>query len=598
MNNKNIVRLSVSSLSLLLLSSCAQWSAPQLCDANVTTIPQIQGAGDRSPLLDQTVTTRGVVTANWRTADQLGGYFIQANSSDDDANADTSNGLFVFDQAAEQTTTIQVGDEVYVSGIVSEHNGVTQLQSVRDMAVCDTGLTVAATEFTLPVSSAAAFEALEGMLVSLTQSLTVNGHYQLQRHGQFDVAHTRLYTPTQHHKPGAEAQAQAEANALSRLVIDDNLAPNPAQINVPQPVLTADNSLRSGAIIAPLQGVLNEFKGSYRVQPTTAVTVVEKNQRPQPPASPATNTVRVAAFNVLNYFNGNGAEKTFPTERGAKTAADFARQHDKIMTALSQLNADIIGLMEIENDGYNNHSAIHQLTTALAEKTGQPWRFVRAGVDSFGDDSITNGLIYRSDKVTPEGQPLTITQAPFGTRSRLPLIQRFTPNNTVENLVVAVNHFKSKGSCPRDASNPNANQGDGQGCWNAARTQSAKILAAFLDQHPDLKRHGLRVLMGDFNAYAQEDPIQSLLKSGYYNRIDAFNPQAYSYVYDAQAGSLDHLLVSGLLTGRVVNQAKWSINADEPTLLQYDRATQNPAWYAPSAYRSSDHDPVYADIQF
>lgn len=594
MNKKNTVRLSVSSLSLLLLSSCAQLAQPALCDAEITPIAQIQGHGSASLLVEQTLTTRGIVTANWHDEQQLGGYFIQSASKDDDNNPSTSNGLFI----AHDNATVAVGNEVYVTGTVREHNGVTQLHQVSATAVCATEQPVQATPFTLPVAAAATFEAFEGMLVSLTQSLVVNGHYQLQRHGQFDVAPTRLYTPTQHHKPGAAAAQQAQENALSRIVIDDNLAPNPAQIKVPQPALTADNSLRSGDVIAPITGVLNEFNGSYRLQPTSAVTVIEKNERPQALTPPAANTIRVAAFNVLNYFNGNGAQKTFPTDRGAKTAADFERQHDKIITALAQLNADIIGVMEIENDGYNEHSAIHQLTTALAEQTGQPWRFVRAGINNFGEDSITNGLLYRSDKVRPEGQPLTITEAPFGTRSRLPLIQRFTPTHTVESLVVAVNHFKSKGSCPRDMANPNANQQDGQGCWNAVRTESAERLARFIDGHPDLKRFGLRVLMGDFNAYAQEDPIQALIARGYYNRIDAFNPQAYSYVYDAQAGSLDHLLVSGLLTGRVVNQAIWAINADEPTALQYDRAAEHPQWYAPSPYRSSDHDPVYADIQF
>lgn len=598
MNNKNIVRLSVSSLSLLLLSSCANVTEPALCDADVTPIPQIQGSGATSPLVGQVVTTRGIVTANWHQSEQLGGYFIQASNDDDDNDAATSNGLFIADSESAFAAAINAGDVVYITGTVSEHNGVTQLQLVNDSAQCSTAQTIAATPLSLPATAADAFEAVEGMLVSFAQSLTVNGHYQLARHGQFDVAPTRLYTPTQHHKPGEQAQQQAQANALARLFIDDNLAPNPTEISVPQPTLSATNTLRSGDIIAPVQGILNEFNGSYRLQPTTTITIEKANTRPLPPAPPATNTIRVAAFNVLNYFNGNGAQKTFPTDRGAKTQTAFERQHDKIISALSQLNADIIGVMEIENDGYDQHSAIYQLTQALSQQTGQPWRFVRAGVGKFGDDSITNGLLYRSDRVSPEGQPITITTAPFGTRSRLPLIQRFTPQNTVESLVVAVNHFKSKGSCPRDANNPDANQNDGQGCWNQVRTDSAKQLAAFIEQHPELKRHGLRVLMGDFNAYAQEDPIQALIARGYYNRIDAFNSQAYSYVYDAQAGSLDHLLVSGLLTGRVVNQAVWSINADEPTLLQYNNAELNPAWYAPSPYRSSDHDPVYADIQF
>lgn len=599
MNKKNIVRASASSLALLWVSSCAQFSAPPLCSSDITPIHAIQGTTVASPRVGEQLTTRGIVTATWQGEQQLGGYFIQSTADDQDNDPATSEGLFI--ATGDSPAQIAVGDLVYVTGDVAEAQQLTQLSQLQNpqaYAVCASGLTVPETPLQLPVANLAVFEALEGMLVKLTQELTVNGHYQLLRHGQFDVAPERLYTPTQHVQPGQQARERERANRHARLVIDDNRAPNPTTINVPAPALSAGNSLRSGDKIAPVSGILSAYNNSYRLQPTSPITVVNANPRPQPPAAPATNTVRVAAFNVLNYFNGNGADKTFPTARGAKTQADFTRQHAKIIAALSQLNADIIGLMEIENDGYSKYSAIDELTTALAAATGQPWTFVRAAEHKFGSDAITNGLIYRSDKVTPQGQPLTINQAPFGQRSRLPLIQRFAPSNTVENLVVAVNHFKSKGSCPKSSENPNADQKDGQACWNQARTESAHLLADFLDSHNDLKRHDYRVVMGDFNAYAQEDPIQVLLKRGYYNRIDYFNPQAYSYVYDAQAGSLDHLLVSASLTARVVNQAIWSINADEPTLLQYNNAGTNSTWYAPSPYRASDHDPVFADIQF
>ena len=596
MNKKNIVRASLSSLSILVLASCAQVAQPPLCLSDVTRINQIQGTSAESSLVGQQVTIRGVVTAAWQSSDALGGYFIQSVPNDVDNNAMTSEGLFV--SAANTTLSMNVGELAYVTGTIGESNGLTQIDTITAFAVCDSNLTVEPTQFELPVANFEQFEALEGMLLSLTQSLTVNGHYQLLRHGQFDVAPHRLYTPTQHVEPGEPARKRALANKLARLVIDDNQAPNPDEIKIPAPTLSANNSLRSGDTIGPVSGILSEFRGDYRLQPTSTIEVIKTNSRPQPPQSPATNTIRVAAFNVLNYFNGEGREKSFPTERGAKTAEEFARQHQKIIAALSQLNADVIGLMEIENDGYNSHSAIHELTDALATATGHPWRFIQADQDRFGTDAITNGLIYRSDKVRPEGEPLTINQAPFGQRSRLPLIQRFVPYNTVENLVISVNHFKSKGSCPSDRKDANANQNDGQACWNQARTESSQLLADFIDNHPELRRHSLRVLMGDFNAYAQEDPIQTLLKRGYYNRIDYFNPQGYSYVYDAQAGSLDHLLVSSGLTARVVNQAIWSINADEPTLLQYNNANKNPNWYAPSPYRASDHDPVYADIQF
>jgi len=596
MNKKNIARISLTSISLLLLASCAQVSQPEICSSDITPIHAIQGSSFESPLLGQQRTTRGVVTASWPDSDQLGGFFIVSHEDDQDNNNQTSEGLFI--QHQQNVPELKQGDLVYLTGTVEEANNLTQLNNLAHVAICDSGYAVKSTPLTLPVETLGNFEALEGMPVSIAQNLVINGHYQLLRHGQFDVAHERLFTPTQHVQPGAEAQAQATANALARLVIDDNLAPNPETPAQPTQTITATNTMRSGDTLAPIQGILSNFRNSYRLQPTSTVEVIHSNLRPAAPESPATNTVRVAAFNVLNYFNGEGKNKQFPTERGAKTEAEFQRQHAKIVAALSQLNADIIGLLELENDGYDKHSAIVELTNALSQVTGQPWRFVQAASGRFGSDDITNGLIYRSDKVTPQGAPLTITQAPFGERSRLPLIQRFSPQNTVENLVVAVNHFKSKGGCPKDSSNPNANQNDGQACWNEARVQSANLLADFMDNHNDLKRFPLRVLMGDFNAYAKEDPIQTLLKRGYYNRIDAFNPYAYSYVYDAQAGSLDHILVSSQLTARVVNQAIWSINADEPTLLQYNNAETNEQWYAPLPYRASDHDPVFADIQF
>ncbi|WP_404407454.1 ExeM/NucH family extracellular endonuclease [Pseudidiomarina marina] len=596
MNKKNIVRISFTTLSILALANCAQVTQPELCDSNVTPIHAIQGQGFQSPLTGQQVTTRGIVTGNWQSEAELGGFFLVSKPDDRDDNSLTSEGLFV--QANENLPRLQPGDWVYLTGTVAESNDLTQLTNLTHHAVCDSGYSVEATVLNLPVTSTEQFEALEGMPVHINQNLVVNGHYQLLRHGQIDVAHERLFTPTQHHRPGAEARAQAKSNALARLVIDDNLAPNSDLPSSLKQTITASNTVRSGDTLAPLHGILSDFRGSYRLQPTSSVEISQTNPRPVAPEAPAANTVRVAAFNVLNYFNGEGPNKQFPTDRGAKSTADFARQHEKIIAALSQLNADIIGLLELENDGYTSHSAIAELTTALAEATGQPWRFVQAAPEKLGDDAITNGLIYRSDRVTPQGEPLTLTTPPFGRLSRLPIIQRFSPTNTVENLVIAVNHFKSKGGCPRESSNPNANQNDGQACWNEARTKSAELLAEFIDNHADLKRFPLRVLMGDFNAYAQEEPIQTFLQYGYYNRIDAFNPHAYSYVYDAQAGSLDHLLVSSQLAARVVHQAIWSINADEPTLLQYNNADVNNNWYAPSPYRASDHDPIYADIQF
>ena len=585
----NLTKLLFTSVAGLSLAACSH--SPQTaqqpssdCDTVPYSIAAVQGNAMQSPLLGEKVSVSGVVTASWQENNQLGGFFLQDNEA----------GIFV-----NYAPKLEVGARVAVDGMVSEAQQLTQLDNVMKVTVCGTGDIPAAKTLTLPVADVAAFEALEGQRVHIPQELVVNGTYLLGRHGSFDVAAERLFTPTQVAAPGAPAQALAASYPLQRLVVDDNQAAQPQQVPYPQPQLSADNTLRSGDKVKAMTGILSEYNGRYRLQPTAAVDFIHSNPRPAAPAPMADERVlRIATFNVLNYFNGEGPSQQFPTDRGAQTRADFLRQEAKIIAALTALDADIVGLMELENDGYASDSAIVRLVNRLRTTTQQDWRYVAAAEGPFGGASITNGLIYRGERVTPMGGALTVTKGPFSNRSRYPLIQRFQTAQSAENFVVAVNHFKSKGSCPRDANNPNANQGDGQACWNAARTESARLLVEFMRTEPSLAQTPAQILLGDFNAYAQEDPLQVFAQAGYHNRIEHFEPQGYSYVYDAQAGSLDHIFVSDALHGRVLQQQHWLINADEPTALGYDNYAQQPDWYAPSAYRSSDHDPVIIDLQF
>lgn len=589
----------LSTVTLALLGGCSYSATSPLCNESTTPIHQIQSNQSTSPHLDQIHTVRGVVTANFQGESELGGFFIQSLVANTDSDPQTSEGLYIEYLATSAEGLVKPGQEVIVTGTVTEAQQLTQLQQVTQVSVCGNAEQPQPIELTLPVANRADFEHYEGMLVTTTSPLVVNGNYQLARHGQFQAAPERLYTPTQRVKPGTEAQQVADYNNRSLITIDDNQAPNPQLVPYPAPHLTAANSLRAGTQIEPITGVLSEFNNDYRIQPTQAVVVASRAERPAAPPAPAAQTIRISAFNVLNYFNGEGAEKSFPTERGAKNLAAFTLQQAKIVEAMATLDAHIIGLMEIENDGYDATSAIVQLTEALRAKTGEPWEFIRATESGpFGSDQITNGLLYRADKVRPEGNILTITEYPFGARSRYPLIQQFTPTHNQESFLVAVNHFKSKGGCPRTNDPANQNNADGQACWNGARVQSAQLLADFIENDPRTDHIEARVLLGDFNAYAQEDPMQLLIQRGYHNRIDVFEPNGYSYVFAGQAGSLDHLLVSTTLHNRVVRQHHWSINADEPTALQYNQAVDNPDWASESPFRSSDHDPVYADIQF
>ena len=569
------------------------------CDLAVTPIHAIQGEGSTSPLLEQQLTVRGVVTASWQADEELGGFYLHSLEHDSDDNPLTSEGLFV--QTNSNFPQVMVGKVIVVRGNVNEIQQVTSLSNATMLEYCGEQQPPSPYPLRLPVASLAVFESLENMPVRFEQTLVVTGHFPLARYGQFQLAVSQQYTATQLNTPGAAAHAANQQALLGRIAVDDNRAEKPTEIIYPSPQLSASNSLRSGDSVSDLQGIVSEFNGNYQVQPLQQPTFINTNPRPPAPAQPAQQTIRIAAFNVLNYFNGEGVEKQFPTRRGAKTAADFARQEAKIVAALAALKADVIGLMEIENDGYQSDSAIVQLTNALREYSGEDWQFINAAQEldngRLGGDAITNGLLYRGDRVRPHSAAITSRQAPFGSRSRPPLVQQFYTLQNHQLFAVAVNHFKSKGSCPRDNNRANADQGDGQGCWNPVRVESSQKLVELMQSAPlDQLEHS--IVLGDFNAYAMEDPITVLKQNGFHNLIEQFEPLGYSYVFNGFAGSLDHILVSTALRDRVTDQRHWSINADEPTALQYAMYRINPAWVDASPYRASDHDPVYVDVQF
>ena len=136
-----------------------------------------------------------------------------------------------------------------------------------------------------------------------------------------------------------------------------------------------------------------------------------------------------------------------------------------------------------------------------------------------------------------------------------------------ERVTVTVNHFKAKGGCS-SADSFNLDQGDGQGCYNALRTQQANELIRWLDESAAVDNV---LVIGDLNAYAKEDPITQFENNGYTNLISLFNGDTdYSYSFSGQLGSLDHALASPKLASKAVDAMSWHINADEPPVLDYN----------------------------
>ncbi len=569
-----------------------------VCGGPATYIHDIQGSG-MSAALTGTHTIEGVVVGDYQGSGQFGGYYVQEEGADADANPATSEGIFVFNTS----TPVNLGDEVRVDGTAGESSGLTQLSSVTAAVVCSAGNSVTPTTVGLPVPAVADLERYEGMSISLEQELTVTEVFTLARFGEVALAvDGRLFNPTNVVAPGAPAQAQQDLNDRSRILLDDgsNLQ-NSDPTFYPQGGLSAGNTLRVGDTTPSLTGVLDQRFSAYRVQPVDPADVqfVHSNPRSAGPAAVG-GDVQVAAFNMLNYFNGDGAGAGFPTPRGAHDPDEFTRQRAKIVSAITELDADVVGLMELENDSTaTEYGAIEDLVDGLNGVAGAgTYDFVDTGI--VGTDAIRVGIIYQPARVTPVGAHAVIASSVDprfdDTRNRPSLAQTFERGG--DRFTVVVNHLKSKGS---DCGAGDPDTGDGQGNCNQTRTNAAEALVDWIASDPTGSGDSDALVIGDLNAYAMEDPITAFRDSGYTNTIaEHAGVDAYSYVFQGQSGYLDHALASASLADKVTGVTQWHVNADEPIALDYNKEFKSPgqvlSFYSPDAYRSSDHDPVLVGL--
>lgn len=578
-------------------------------DSTVTPIHDIQGQSDTSPLVNTTVLVDAIVVGDFQEVDELDGFFIQAPDQSTDNDPNTSEGIFVNQSktVASDRVRVRVGDRVKVKGQVAEIDSLTQIVAGHIEVKSRNNRAPAPVVLTLPLQSAGALEQLEGMRVSLAGPLKVTDNYNVYRYGEFSVSSgSRLMVPTNVVVPGRFAKEKQRLNRLNQFTIDDgsrlqNLFPS----EYPKGGLSAQRSFRLGTGLNKVTGVLSARDNNYKLQPTQPIQFSDDNPRsPTPPT--IEGQLRVASFNVLNYFNGDGKGEGFPTSRGADNIEEFDRQRAKIIAAITAMDADVIGLMEIENDGFGPLSAIQDLVNGLnqAAPKGDVYRFISPDTAMIGTDQITVGLIYNANVVRPLGQAKILdsqVDPRFNDHKNRPsLAQSFEPISTTERLTVVVNHLKSKGS-PCDELG-DINTGDGQGNCNATRTAAVDALISWLAKDPTDSNDSDVLVIGDFNAYAQEDPIQRMEAAGYVDMIDRMigREKAYSYMYRGQSGYLDHALVSPSLVPQVSGVTEWHINADEPRVLDYNLEYKSPeqeaVLYSADPYRASDHDPVIIGI--
>ncbi|HUG25813.1 ExeM/NucH family extracellular endonuclease [Piscinibacter sp.] len=564
-----------------------------------TAIYNIQGSGSTSPLVGQTVTTSGVVTKLTNN-----GYFLQDMNGD--GNPATSDGIFVFTSNPPSATVgqlLQVTAKVAefnpgaASNPVTAANPVTELTDVSAQTLLGSGLAIAPTAISLPETVSGELERVEGMLVRIDTLLTVSQNYFLGRYGQATLsAGGRMETPTNRHRPGTpEAAALADANLRSSIVLDDGTSlQNPSPI----PYIGQDATLRAGDTVQSLTGVIDyglatdssAGPADYRIHPTVAPAITRAHPRSAAPSDVGGN-LRVASFNVLNYFTtlDDGTAGCFPSHtrsdcRGADNASEFTRQRTKIIAALAAIDADAVGLMEIENNG---NTAVQNLVDSLNATLGAgTYAALPLPAGGTGGDAIRVGMIYKPVRLSLAGGALSDTNP---VHDRPPLAQTFAAPNG-ERFTLVVNHFKSKGCS--GATGADLDQGDGQGCFNARRSQQAEALRSFIATLQAGAGDTDVLVIGDLNAYAKEDPVVVFTNAGYVDAIGRFDGFGYSYVFDGAAGRLDHALATASLSPQVTGVTAWHVNADEPSVIDYNLEFKAQDLYTPTPFRSSDHDPV------
>ncbi len=557
-----------------------------VCEVTATPIGKVQGSGEGTPLDGQTVTIRGTVVGDFQDGG-FDGYFVQDAGDDKPA---TSDGIFVYARGGAQ---VSEGDLVTVVGTAGEYEGQTQLSGVT-VEVCDTGTELPTpTELSLPVDD---HEAYEGMLVTFPQDLSILEYFNYGRYGELALGlgdgTDRQYQPTAVYEPGSgSALALLEYNAAHRITLDDGRSwQNPDPLRHPNgQEFSLENSFRGGDTLSDVTGILDYRFDDWRVQPTVGAVHTVVNERPEVPEVGGTTTV--ASFNVLNYF-------TTLESRGADTVAEFERQEAKIVAAINEMDADVVGLIEIENNG---DVAVGTLVDALNEAVGEDrWAFISTG--TVGTDAITTAFIYQPAEVTPVGDfavlDSSVDERFNDEKNRPALAQTFEENLTGAQFTVVNNHLKSKGSDCDDLGDPDT--GDGAGNCNLTRAAAADALGDWANSDPTGTGTEDVLIIGDLNSYDKEDPIDALEADGFVDMLALLQGEyAYSYVFDGMLGYLDYAMASASMLENVTGAAAWAINADEPSVIDYDMSYKKDAQdalFAPDPYRSSDHDPVIVGL--
>lgn len=642
-----------------LLISAAAYPDEDLCSSSdpLTAIHNIQGTGGVSPMEGDTVLVEGLVTKKvTKFSKDNNGLYLQMPQNKEDGDEATSEGIFVR-LDPDDMEAVNENDLLRVEGVVIENYGETRISPVTKKQVCQAAGThgLAVKERTLPDNTVlqqsqdgeSSMERYEGMKVNFTGKIIRSYSYDYDAsRNNLVLAREVQFKPTQLMRPGTEADNLNKANQESRIVLEEGDFKKNGDIGYYPQFNPDDYPLRIGSTVTDIPVVIGYgYKKYFMVAvgqwgDTTVSAPSEAPYKKEPtPSGRQPGQQRAAGVNLLNYFTDAGVEDApkASDNRGAANTEDFYLQRLKITRAITAIDADLLGLLEVDNNGRGARSAIADLVETLnfnqADKD-KHYQFVFPDTDRIGTDAISVGMIYRPKVFTATGNPVLLDmpkeqQGDQVIGQRDSMAQEFCRTDAVSIcMTVVVNHFKSKrcSGCKDDPSDVNDNPPI-QGCCTNLRVSASVRLGEYVKQLSDADKKVL--LLGDFNAYGEENPIYLLTATDIaadenvkassvadIPGLPGFNKSAvitkgygltslvkekhgkegFSYSYGAELGSLDHALANEKLTPMITGAFDWHINSLESNLFEYSGKYTGklPEDSTPSSY--SDHDPVILDL--
>ena len=401
-----------------------------------------------------------------------------------------------------------------------------------------------------PESFADGWDQYVGKMVQITTPLYVCGNY----YDSLILSPDRLYVPEE------RAYGLADGDSTEYWVIKKANRENSLRLSCK----ITNYKVRTGAVLKNLTArVVAPGKLVTGAAPTFL------NNKPEAKPKMPKNGLLICATNIQNYFFDLGGYAQRKT-----TKKQQLLQTEKICKAFQQIDADIYALCEIQR-GDSAPQMLVDAMNAMAKK--EKYAYVSDGWDN--QDMISCGYIYRKDRVRTYGE-MVHGYADTASHYHYRLVAMgFEELSTGEKFVLNINHLRSKRGTGAES--------------NEKRMANVDSLLVMLDkiEGEQMFADADILLVGDYNSYAQEEPIQTIVRAGYADMIVRNDSTSYSYVYHSEAGCLDRVFASGTMAKQVQKVAVYHLNTDYFYSRGFKRGLDD------TMFRYADHDPVLISVK-